>query len=388
MSFAREADGVPFTSAPTEADGMYQATLVPLTAVLANIGPPVAATSRLLQNYPNPFNPSTLIPYYLAESGRVNLVVYDMLGKPVRALVDEVCRAGKHLARWHGQDETGRLVGAGVYVIRLETTGAAQSRKMVLVDGATGTGAGRGLSPARKWSGPLSVAPDLYSVVIVGDAIEWFVQRDLAVWADTTINFSVIRIPPPPPPAETPEQLIARLHRAMRERDIDLYETLLDIHFWFTEYDCQGELVFSNGTETELEILGGSRDGSQSGIFDIFRTTFEFTFAANARHSEPIGEYPCAYEGDPDCHPDEDWEVLRGRVQMLMIDPNGDGYRVDQVMTYKLRRVEEVVAEDERTVWKIVRWEDDPLAGDCGEEEAKALSDATTWGRIKASMAR
>ena len=62
------------------------------------------------------------------------------------------------------------------------------------------------------------------------------------------------------------------LARAMRDRDKDLYETLLDKKYWFTETDCLGALVLANGFEEELEIMGGSRDGSQAGIFDIFRT--------------------------------------------------------------------------------------------------------------------
>ena len=185
----------------------------------------------------------------------------------------------------------------------------------------------------------------------------------------------------PAPPAESPEQLITNLHRAMRDRDIDLYETLLDQNFWFTEFDCQGELVFENGREIEIELMGGKRDGSTQGIFDIFRTTFQFTFTANSRYTEPIGEHPCGYEGDPDCHPDENWEVFRGRVQMLMIDPNGDGYRVDQVMTYKLREVQ----EDTLRVQKMIRWDDDPLAGDCGGEDGaeKGVVPAAPWSAIK-----
>ena len=51
--------------------------------------------------------------------------------------------------------------------------------------------------------------------------------------------------------------------------------------------------------------------------------------------------------------------MFRGRVQMLMLDENGDGFRVDQVMTYKLR-----LGED--GLWRITRWIDDPLSGDCG----------------------
>jgi hypothetical protein len=82
---------------------------------------------------------------------------------------------------------------------------------------------------------------------------------------------------PPAPEATTPEILLDNLTRAMRDRDKDLYETILDQNFWFTETDCLGDLVLANGFEEELEIMGGSRDGSQPGIFDIFRD-FDYEF--------------------------------------------------------------------------------------------------------------
>ena len=178
----------------------------------------------------------------------------------------------------------------------------------------------------------------------------------------------------PAPPADKPEQLIDNLHKAMRDRDEILYETLLDQNFWFTESDCQGELVFANGLEDELAIMAGTRDGSQQGIFDIFRSTFEFSFTASSRTTELGRDYPDAFEGDPDGHPDEDWEVFRGRVQMLMIDVKGDGFRVDQIMTYKLR-------QDEEGLYKIIRWIDDPLSGDCGT--AKPVVELSSWTTAK-----
>ena len=52
--------------------------------------------------------------------------------------------------------------------------------------------------------------------------------------------------PEPAPAATTPQQLMDNLHRAMRDRDEQLYETLLDEDFWFTETDCQG-----SGIQTE-----------------------------------------------------------------------------------------------------------------------------------------
>lgn len=187
---------------------------------------------------------------------------------------------------------------------------------------------------------------------------------------------------PPAPDATSPEQAMDNLGRAMRDRDKDLYETLLDQDFWFTETDCLGDLVLANGFEEELEIMGGSRDGSQSGIFDIFRT-FEFDFELIRRSQEIGNEFPEAFEGDPDGHPDEDWQVFRGRVEMLLLDENGDGYRVDQIMTYKLRLNEE-------GLWKIIRWIDDPLSGDCGGdlgEAGKRLVYDLNWTAIKQQTA-
>ena len=62
---------------------------------------------------------------------------------------------------------------------------------------------------------------------------------------------------------------------------------------------------------------------------------------------------------------------------MLMLEENGDGYRVDQVMTFKLRL-------DEKGLWRMVRWLDDPLTGSCGS--GKILVEASTWGSIKSSI--
>ena len=179
---------------------------------------------------------------------------------------------------------------------------------------------------------------------------------------------------PKVPVATTPEQLIDNLARAMRNRDKAIYETLLDEDFWFSETDCLGNNTFENGLETELTIIVGSRDENSKGLFDIF-IQFHYDFELIRRSRELGAEYPETYEGDPDGHPDEDWEVFYGRVRMEMFDENGDGYRVDQPMTFKLR-------QDEEGAWRMVRWIDDPLNGPCGGA-GKILVEEDSWGRIK-----
>ena len=172
----------------------------------------------------------------------------------------------------------------------------------------------------------------------------------------------------------TPEQLMDKLAQAMRDRDKALYETLLDEDFWFSETDCLGNTVFENDLETELTIIVGSRDESSKGLFDIF-IEFHYDFELIRRSRELGSEFPETYEGDPDGHPDEDWEVLHGLVRMGMLENNREGYRVDQFMTFKLR-------QDEKGNWRMVRWIDDPLNGPCGGA-GKILVEEDTWGRIK-----
>ena len=184
---------------------------------------------------------------------------------------------------------------------------------------------------------------------------------------------------PPAPEATTPVQLMDNLARAMRTRDKELYESLLDKDFLFTEWNCLGEVAFFNNLEEELEMIAGSRDGSQQGLLDRFRN-FDFDFELTRRSQELGSDYPEAFDGDPNGHPDEDWEVFYGRVQMLMLDDKGDGFRVDQFMTYKLR------SDPDDGLWRIVRWEADALSGDCGGA-GKHVANAFSWAALKQQVA-
>lgn len=87
----------------------------------------------LSQNYPNPFNPQTSIRYALPQDAQVRLIIYNILGKKVKTLVDELQSAGYKTAWWDGKDEKGDLVASGVYLYRLEADKFSEVKKMLLV---------------------------------------------------------------------------------------------------------------------------------------------------------------------------------------------------------------------------------------------------------------
>jgi hypothetical protein len=74
----------------------------------------------LYQNVPNPFNPTTTISFVLPERTRAILTIYDVEGRHVRTLVDEVLGGGPNETTWDGADAQGNRVSSGVYLYRLE----------------------------------------------------------------------------------------------------------------------------------------------------------------------------------------------------------------------------------------------------------------------------
>ena len=69
----------------------------------------------------------------VATAGWTTLVIYDVLGRTVRTLVDERVSAGRHVIQWDGRDDNGRAVASGVYLYRLQAGTRTAVRKMVLM---------------------------------------------------------------------------------------------------------------------------------------------------------------------------------------------------------------------------------------------------------------
>ncbi len=88
---------------------------------------------ELLPPYPNPFNPEIVIPFQLPERAKVILKVFNILGKEVTTLTNEILTAGKHRITWDGKDMTGRSASSGIYFVKLETHDLVKTRKIVLL---------------------------------------------------------------------------------------------------------------------------------------------------------------------------------------------------------------------------------------------------------------
>lgn len=106
----------------------------PYTAVTSVPDAAKVAGAVLLPNHPNPFNPRTVIPFALAEPGRVDLAVYDVAGRLVRSLLRAERGAGDHSVIWDGTAADGRPAASGIYLVRLRAAGSPpESRLMTLV---------------------------------------------------------------------------------------------------------------------------------------------------------------------------------------------------------------------------------------------------------------
>ncbi|MCK5147939.1 T9SS type A sorting domain-containing protein [bacterium] len=83
--------------------------------------------------FPNPFNPETKIGYQLSKSSRIEIVIYNLLGRRVKTLVDRYQTAGSYNIYWHGRDEAGNQTSTGTYLIVLRTVEGVKTQKVVMI---------------------------------------------------------------------------------------------------------------------------------------------------------------------------------------------------------------------------------------------------------------
>ncbi len=100
----------------------------PLTATGINEGSLAASNFFLSQNYPNPFNPTTSISYQLKANSFVSLKVFDLLGREIKTLVNEIKPAGIYTAEFDAS-----ALSSGIYMYRINAGSFVQTRKMTVM---------------------------------------------------------------------------------------------------------------------------------------------------------------------------------------------------------------------------------------------------------------
>jgi hypothetical protein len=84
----------------------------------------------LYQNYPNPFNPSTVIKYQIAKDSKVNIKVYDPLGREVATIVNEWKKAGSYTTQFEADKYR---LSSGIYYYRIQAGNYSETRKLMLI---------------------------------------------------------------------------------------------------------------------------------------------------------------------------------------------------------------------------------------------------------------
>jgi hypothetical protein len=95
--------------------------------------PGLSPRSLVVDATPNPFTEKTSVSFGLRSSGSTRLSVYDVLGRRVATLAEGFRAAGRYTLSWTGKDDIGDPVSAGVYMVRLESEGGVQTKKVVRV---------------------------------------------------------------------------------------------------------------------------------------------------------------------------------------------------------------------------------------------------------------
>ena len=80
------------------------------------------------QNFPNPFNPNTKIEYSIPNTQYTILKVYDIAGKEVAILVNEIMPAGRYEVEFDGSN-----LSSGVYCYKIESGSFSAVKRMTLI---------------------------------------------------------------------------------------------------------------------------------------------------------------------------------------------------------------------------------------------------------------
>ena len=87
----------------------------------------------LFSNIPNPFNAATEIVFELKEPALVDLSIYDIVGREIKTLRSGQSKEGIYKVTWDGRDDSGLMVGSGIYFYKLTTEAGSITKRMLLL---------------------------------------------------------------------------------------------------------------------------------------------------------------------------------------------------------------------------------------------------------------
>jgi hypothetical protein len=94
----------------------------------------VPGETRLLAPFPNPLSRVSTLRFDLARATRVRLEVFDLDGRRVATVADRGYDPGRYHLDWNGRGASGRMLGTGLYFLRLSGPGLkAQSVRLAIV---------------------------------------------------------------------------------------------------------------------------------------------------------------------------------------------------------------------------------------------------------------
>jgi flagellar hook assembly protein FlgD len=88
--------------------------------------------TNALKTYPNPISSSVTIIYSIPQSTKVSLKIVDIMGRPIKTLVNGEIAAGSYNIQWNVDDEKGRSVPTGIYFLRMEGGDYLQTKKLIV----------------------------------------------------------------------------------------------------------------------------------------------------------------------------------------------------------------------------------------------------------------
>ncbi len=94
-------------------------------------GPPLDFSISM--NYPNPFNNQTNLDYKVPSENYISIIIYDLMGRKVKTLMDRIQSKGDYAVEWNGLSERGETVSSGIYFLQFESGGFLKNNKLILI---------------------------------------------------------------------------------------------------------------------------------------------------------------------------------------------------------------------------------------------------------------